>query len=244
MAGLFPNSIHEAFTQLFGTLAPPLLRTPRRGEVASYAGELADVLHPLPAHYALDELGGLAQVNRWGGRSVRPYPVAAHCLHAAELARYLYPDAAPWLRLAVLLHDAPELYLGDMPTPLKILPEMAWYRTLEAEHAACVEEAYHLPPGALDCAERKEVDHLSLLIEAHYLVRQRQRWSAPLESALPERLRLFAPRLALEPWPRTSAEGLATLYVVEVDRALGAWHTGRPTLPDAAPPTERSPGVL
>jgi 5'-deoxynucleotidase YfbR-like HD superfamily hydrolase len=206
---------------------------PEPGEVASYDGHLVDVTAPKAEHYALAELGGLAHVNRWGGRTRRPYSVAAHSLHVAEIARHLYWSGPRWLRLACLLHDAPELYLSDVVAPLKHLPAFDAYRQLEATHSAVVEAAYRLPPGALDAPERKVCDQFAQAVEAHHLVKQRRRWSRDLEQLAAANVHL--PRYCLEPWPRTSAEALGGLFTREVALAAGAWWQSGEA-PDADPP--------
>lgn len=53
----------------------------------------------------------LAHINRYTGH-VGTYSVAQHCVHVAEKL----PDH---LKLAGLLHDAPEAYIGDVSAPLK-----------------------------------------------------------------------------------------------------------------------------
>jgi hypothetical protein len=208
-----------------------------QGEVGSFDGYLVDVTAPRVEHYSLAELGGLAHVNRWGGRTRRPYSVAAHQLHVAEIARYVYPDGPRWLRLACLLHDAPELYLSDVVAPLKHLPAFAPYRELEAQHSAVVEVAYRLPPAALDCEQRRVCDRIAQAVEAHHLVKQRRRWSADLEQLAAAHPLL--PRFCLEPWPPGSTTSSAHLYTREVAAAAGAWWaTGEAE--EAAPATVRS----
>lgn len=54
----------------------------------------------------------LSMICRYAGHSKFFYSVAQHCY----LASFLCPDH---LRLAVLLHDAAEAYLGDVTKPLK-----------------------------------------------------------------------------------------------------------------------------
>lgn len=74
----------------------------------------------------------LAFTNRYNG-SIGTYSVAQHCV---LVARQLPPE----LRLAGLLHDAPETYLGDMPAPLKAYcPD---YCNLEAFYHNVIDEYF------------------------------------------------------------------------------------------------------
>ncbi len=53
----------------------------------------------------------LAKINRFNGRTPKPYSVAAHSLVVSRLCRR--PEAAAW----GLLHDAHEAFIGDIITP-------------------------------------------------------------------------------------------------------------------------------
>lgn len=53
----------------------------------------------------------LAKLNRFGGRTVEPWSVAAH---SVLVERLLPPQLGPW----ALLHDAHEAFIGDIATPV------------------------------------------------------------------------------------------------------------------------------
>lgn len=63
---------------------------------------------------------GLANLKRYGGqgRLDRHYSVAEHCVHLANWA-YENNCGNPKISLAVLLHDAAEFIVQDMPSPVK-----------------------------------------------------------------------------------------------------------------------------
>lgn len=68
-----------------------------------------------------DIANGLALTVRYGGqgRVDRFYSVAEHCWHLSHYAER--QRKAPDVCMAVLLHDAAEAYLGDVPRPVKSL---------------------------------------------------------------------------------------------------------------------------
>lgn len=86
------------------------------------------VLSPLAPRLELiaieDIAAALAWLTRWAGQA-GAYSVAQH---SVLVSRTCAPDAARW----GLLHDGAEAYLGDVPAPVKALPHLAGYRTLEA----------------------------------------------------------------------------------------------------------------
>jgi hypothetical protein len=60
----------------------------------------------------------LAMLPRFTGHTLRPYSVAEHSLHVADLAQRA--GASATLQLAALLHDAHEAYTNDLSSPAKI----------------------------------------------------------------------------------------------------------------------------
>jgi hypothetical protein len=86
----------------------------------------------------------LAHENRFGGQTPRPYSVLEHSL----LVEYIYTSTVRDLgeqpldrvRLALLMHDAHEGLVKDMPSPLKkLLPD---YRDLESRVELAVHEHF------------------------------------------------------------------------------------------------------
>ena len=60
---------------------------------------------------------GLAYQCRFNGQTSEFYSIAQHSLMVADIVSLQHPE----LRLAALLHDASEAYLGDVVKPLKAL---------------------------------------------------------------------------------------------------------------------------
>lgn len=54
----------------------------------------------------------LARINRWNGNTSRPYSVAEHSIRVARIL-------PAGLKLAGLIHDAAESFIGDLPYPIR-----------------------------------------------------------------------------------------------------------------------------
>ena len=67
----------------------------------------------------------MARVNRWGGATRKGYSLAQHCVTVSRLAwniavsNDLAPEDIVTARAWALLHDAHEIFTGDMAGPLK-----------------------------------------------------------------------------------------------------------------------------
>jgi hypothetical protein len=71
-----------------------------------------------------DIANALPKINRFTGHTSRPYSVAEHSLLVADLARMA--GATPIVQLAALLHDAHEVYTGDVASPVKLVVGDGW----------------------------------------------------------------------------------------------------------------------
>ena len=77
----------------------------------------------------------LSHICRWNGRCDRFYSVLDHTINLAGML----PDE---LKAQALVHDFAEAYTGDLPAPIKKVPEMAWYVSREKALEKRVWETY------------------------------------------------------------------------------------------------------
>ncbi|MGA2126138.1 MAG: HD family hydrolase [Xanthobacteraceae bacterium] len=173
------------------------------------SGRRLDLLDPSPLDIELEDIAhGLARVARWNGqtRGAHIFSVAQHTLLVEQMARRLAPNPERRLRLAVLLHDAPEYVIGDMISPFKAVIGDA-YKSVEARLLAAI----HLRFGLA----------VELPVDVRRLIKAADRAAAYLEStrlagfAAAEARRFFGPpprvsasfeRDHLVPWSAEEAE--------------------------------------
>ena len=143
---------------------------------------------------------GLAYQCRFNGQTREFYSVAQHSLAVAELV-------APHQRMAALLHDAAEAYLGDMVKPLKVL--LPAFAVLEERVTDIIARAFEIDFS--DYAPIKRADLIALATEKRDLMpHSAERW-AYLDDivALPELIVPMSPGEAktrfLETFARLSA---------------------------------------
>jgi uncharacterized protein len=111
------------------------------------SGRRLDLLDPSPLDVEIEDIAhGLARVARWNGqtRGAHIFSVGQHALLVECIARLREPNLDRRLRLAVLLHDAPEYVIGDMITPFKAVIGDS-YRAVEARLHVAVRLRFGLP---------------------------------------------------------------------------------------------------
>ena len=128
--------------------------------VSTFSGNRFYPLRPHIDQVAIEDIAhGLAYQCRFNGQTKTFYSIAQHSLIVASLV------PAP-LRLAALLHDAAEAYLGDMVKPLKVLlPEFA---ALEDKVTAIIAATYGIDFS--DYAPIKRADLVALATEKRDLM--------------------------------------------------------------------------
>ena len=81
-----------------------------------------DFINPHPDQITIEDIAtGLSSVPRWGGQLKKWYSVAEHCILMLQAYKAITKTINSEVCRAILLHDATEAYMGDIPRPLKVL---------------------------------------------------------------------------------------------------------------------------
>jgi 5'-deoxynucleotidase YfbR-like HD superfamily hydrolase len=173
------------------------------------SGRRLDLLDPSPLDIEIADIAhGLARVARWNGqtRGAHIFSVAQHTLLVEAVMREHTPRIDIRVRLAALLHDAPEYVIGDMISPFKAVIGGS-YKTVEKRLLSAIHVRFGLQPALPADIERqiKDADMGAAYLEATHLAGFSE----------PEARRLFGsdPGLPaaiindyLTPWPASKAE--------------------------------------
>lgn len=169
------------------------------------SGRRLNLLDPSPLDVEIADIAhGLARVARWNGQTIGAhiFSVAQHSVLVEQVAARLAPGCGPELRLAVLLHDAPEYVIGDMISPFKAVLG-GEYKAVEDRLMRAIHVRFGLPPERGEAVNRilKRADRTAAFLEATRLA----------GFSLTEARRVFgrpegAPADAdLTPWPADQA---------------------------------------
>jgi hypothetical protein len=110
----------------------------------------------------------LAQINRFTGACSRPYSVAEHSMLVERIGQAR--AATPFVRLALLMHDAHEAFTTDLSSPAKISVGAGW-RSFEGVHALNIGHHFGLKTAyAAHRAEVKACDLIALATERRDLM--------------------------------------------------------------------------
>ncbi len=173
------------------------------------SGRRLDLLDPSPLDVEIDDIAhGLARVARWNGQTkgAHIFSVAQHTLLVESVARARQPRLDRKLRLAILLHDAPEYVIGDMISPFKAVIGNS-YKAVERRLLAAIHIRFGLPAVLSDEVEDliKAADRGAAYFEATRL--------AGFEPAEARRFfgrpPAYSPALErdyLKPWPAETAQ--------------------------------------
>jgi 5'-nucleotidase len=137
------------------------------------SGRRLDLIDPSPLDIEIADIAhGLARVARWNGQTsgAHIFSVAQHTLLVEAVMRAQSPRIDEKLRLAALLHDAPEYVIGDMISPFKAVLG-GDYKVVEQRLLAAIHIRFGLPAqlGADVTAQIKSADRGAAYLEATLL---------------------------------------------------------------------------
>jgi len=122
---------------------------PARAWQRMLSGRRLDLLDPSPLDIEIGDIAhGLARVARWNGQTKgeHAFSVAQHSIIEEAIAAALKPQLSDKLRLAALLHDAPEYVIGDLISPFKAAMGVN-YKSFEERILRAVHIRFGLPPA-------------------------------------------------------------------------------------------------
>ena len=173
------------------------------------SGRRLDLLNPSPLDIEIADIAhGLARVARWNGQTngAHIFSVAQHTLLVEAVMREQTPRLDATVRLAALLHDAPEYVIGDMISPFKAVLG-GDYKAVEKRLLAAIHIRFGLPPVPAEEITRqiKEADRGAAYLEATRLAGFAESEAKRLfgrDPGLPEATQ----RDYLTPWTAAKAE--------------------------------------
>jgi 5'-deoxynucleotidase YfbR-like HD superfamily hydrolase len=149
---------------------PAQARAQARAWQRMLSGRRLDLLDPSPIDVEIADIAhGLARVARWNGQTIGAhiFSVAQHTLLVEAVMRAETANIDARLRLAALLHDAPEYVIGDMISPFKAVLG-GDYKAVEKRLLAAIHIRFGLPPQLPAETERqiKAADRGAAYLEA------------------------------------------------------------------------------
>ena len=111
------------------------------------SGRRLDLLDPSCQDIEIGDIAhGLARVARWNGQTLgdHAFSVAQHSLIVEAITADRQPEWPASLRLAALLHDAPEYVIGDLISPFKAAIGLD-YKAFEIRLLAAIHHRFGLP---------------------------------------------------------------------------------------------------
>lgn len=171
-------------------------------KLETVTGQLIDIANPDPATINIEDIAwSLSRISRFCGHTVTaiPYNVGQHSLFVATEIESMFSESdvkSKRRRIALLglLHDAAEAYTGDLPSPIKHLPELRPI-IVGIEHnlmRAVLESLRLQPPTEEEEIIIKTADRIAQKIEAHAFMQSRGKHWEGLPDVSLERLQQFS----------------------------------------------------
>lgn len=139
--------------------------------IQTASGKQLDFLDPDPNQICIEDIAtGLSNQPRFAGQLSTFYSVAEHCIIMERLFTQstaedpAYKHTRTKISRVILLHDATEAYMCDVPTPLKNL--MNDYLMIESRLSERIYKKFRSTPNPNILVEVKKYDQIMLKNEA------------------------------------------------------------------------------
>lgn len=151
----------------------PAVKYDTRAWQRMLSGRRLDLLDPSPLDIEVEDIAhGLARVARWNGQThgAHIFSVAQHTLLVETVLRAQTPRVDHRIRLAAMLHDAPEYVIGDMISPFKAVIGGS-YKQVEKRLLSAIHVRFGLPAVLSSDIEKqiKAADMGAAYLEATHL---------------------------------------------------------------------------
>ena len=213
-------------------------------------GKVVNVIEPSPDQICIDDIGwGLSRMPRFCGHTITevPYNVAQHSVFVGrEVYNILtdteeYPELMEFFHdiagisnspihvietvMMAVLHDASEIYTGDIPSPVKQIPELrVIVKKVEHKLMSAIYQAFNLPePTELQEKIIKHADKIAQKIEAHAFMQSRgNHWPNMPHISLEKLQKFESPKKALESYHEfmTFFNEFYNKYLIELSKAV------------------------
>lgn len=144
--------------------------------IQTYKGEAFDPKNGKITDISIDDIShALSNLCRYAGHCRKFYSVAEHSVLVSRIIKELWPKDldSQW---AGLLHDATEAYVGDVPTPIKVL--LPKYELMEDQLADKIAKRFKISKSKTVQTRVKTADIVALATEAERLFDDVSHWSA------------------------------------------------------------------
>jgi hypothetical protein len=129
--------------------------------IRTFSGNYINLVNPAPETIEpIDIAVGLARECRFGGHTKRFYSVAEHSMWCADKAVSLFPYDEE-LPFKILLHDAHEAYIKDIPSPIKRFFKLQ-YDVLSEKLQAAIHQKFNVRISPRDAVRIHRIDVMAL----------------------------------------------------------------------------------
>lgn len=151
--------------------------------IQTYTGKKFDLFNPRAVDVCIEDIAhALANTCRFNGHCRKFYSVAEHCIIAARHV------SDPEFKVALLLHDATEAYIGDIVSPLK-RHLMKNFHEVENRIMEAVGVRFDVPMALFESETVRRIDIAMCATEARDLMKEPpESWGLtekPLDVTLP-----------------------------------------------------------